>query len=103
MSDERAMDAAYGLVWTNSATQETVPAAFAIGSRWLGDPWRAWLEAAGLGGASDTVGTCCWRGRLPGRAARKVARVNGLDLESVAEMLLRLRARTADWRGAKEA
>ena len=38
MSDESAMDAVYGLVGTGVATQETVPTAFAIGSRWPGDP-----------------------------------------------------------------
>ena len=50
MDEGSAMDAVYELVGTGVATQETVPAAFAIGSRWSEDPWRACLEAARVEG-----------------------------------------------------
>jgi ADP-ribosylglycohydrolase len=49
------------------------------------------------------VGACAGVDAFSAERLEEVARVNGLDLDSVAERLLRLRARTADGRGAKEA
>jgi len=42
------------LVGTSVATQESVPAAFAIATTYA-DPWQACLAAAALGGDSDTI------------------------------------------------
>lgn len=52
---EEAAGVIYSLVGTSLATQESVPAAFAVLSAVPGDPWRACLLAASLGGDSDTI------------------------------------------------
>jgi ADP-ribosylglycohydrolase len=87
------------LVGASLATQESVPAAFAVLALHPGDPWQACLTAASLGGDSDTIaamtgaiaGAChgmdCW----PHAAVRTVCEINNLDLEKLAENLLALR------------
>src|SRR4029077_15817662 len=45
----------YTLVGTSLATQESVPAAFAVLAVVPADPWRACRMAASLGGDSDTI------------------------------------------------
>ena len=52
---EKAAAVIYSLVGTSLATQESVPAAFAVLSAVPGDPWQACLLAASLGGDSDTI------------------------------------------------
>ncbi len=97
--DDALLDLVDGLVGTGVATQEAVPAAFAVASRAPDDPWRAALLAARLGGDSDTVaamagamvGACTGLGALPGDAVEQVRRVNDLQLEHVVEDLLALR------------
>jgi ADP-ribosylglycohydrolase len=49
------LDVVYRLVGTGVATQEAVPAAFAVVSVHPDDTWRACLAAASLGGDCDTV------------------------------------------------
>jgi ADP-ribosylglycohydrolase len=51
----QAADLIYTLVGTSLATQESVPAAFAVLAAVPGDPWRACLLAASLGGDCDTI------------------------------------------------
>lgn len=95
-----ALDAIYTLVGTGVATQESVPAAFAIVSMRPESPWEASLLAANLGGDADTVaaiagaisGACCGYDSLPAAAVQTVDRVNELNLESLSEELLSLRA-----------
>ena len=41
--------------WHQLATQESVPAAFAVLALHPDDPWQACLTAASLGGDSDTI------------------------------------------------
>lgn len=87
------------LVGTSLATQESVPAAFAALAATGGDPWRAALLAAGLGGDADTIGAmagaiggaCAGLAALPAAAVATVRQVNGLDLEPLARALLALR------------
>lgn len=87
------------LVGTSLATQESVPAAFALVAANLRDPWRALCTAAQLGGDSDTIGAmagavlgaACGTAALPDKAVRLVADVNQLDMEPVARRLLELR------------
>jgi ADP-ribosylglycohydrolase len=89
----------YELVGTSLASQESVPAAFGILRLFPGDPWEACLAAASLGGDSDTVaamvgamaGAVYGVDAIPAAARRIVARVNDLDLETVADGLLALR------------
>ena len=98
--DEQLLDLVDGLVGTGIATQEAVPAAFAVASRAPDDPWRVALLAARLGGDSDTiaamagamVGACTGVGALPTDAVTQVRAVNDLDLEPLVDDLLALRA-----------
>jgi len=87
------------LVGTSVATQESVPAVFALVVRDHDDPWRACCIAASLGGDSDTVGAmvgavlgaCNGFDRLPGAEVATIARVNKLDLDPIVDALLALR------------
>jgi ADP-ribosylglycohydrolase len=101
---DRLIDAVYRLVGTSLATQESVPAAFAVAAACPGDPWLACRIAASLGGDSDTIaamtgaicGACHGAGAFPDAARRTVARVNGLDLDSLADDLLAIRTGVHD-------
>jgi ADP-ribosylglycohydrolase len=98
--DDALLDLVDGLVGTSLATQESVPAAFAVAAAAPDEPWRAVRLAARLGGDSDTiaamagamVGSCTGLSALPGAAVEDVRRVNDLHLEPVAAALLALRA-----------
>jgi ADP-ribosylglycohydrolase len=88
------------LVGTSIATQESVPAAFAILSLHPDEPWQACLTAASLGGDSDTIaamtgaiaGACHGMDHWPQHAVQTVREINNLDLETVADKLLALRS-----------
>ena len=94
----RAAEVIYTLVGTSLATQESVPAAFAVLSAVPADPWRACLLAASLGGDTDTIaamagaigGACHGLAAFPPHAIETVDR-NGLDLAALADSLLELR------------
>ncbi len=96
---EEAASAIYSLVGTSLATQESVPAAFAVLSAVPGDPWRACLLAASLGGDCDTIaaiagaigGACRGLAAFPPLAAG-VIDAHGLGLRGLADSLLALRA-----------
>lgn len=87
------------LVGTSLATQESVPAAFAVLALFPDDPWRACLAAASLGGDTDTIaamagaigGACHGTAGFPAAARETVATVNDLDLAEIADGLLALR------------
>ena len=97
---ERSVRDVVELVGTSLATQESVPAAFAVLALHSDDPWQACLTAASLGGDSDTIaamagaiaGACHGMDGWPPDAVRTVQEVNQLDLETLAEKLLALRA-----------
>jgi ADP-ribosylglycohydrolase len=88
------------LVGTSIATQESVPAAFAILALHPDEPWQACLTAASLGGDSDTIaamtgaiaGACHGMDQWPQHAVQTVREINNLDLEIVADKLLALRS-----------
>jgi ADP-ribosylglycohydrolase len=94
----RAAEVIYTLVGTSLATQESVPAAFAVLSAVPGDPWQASLLAASLGGDCDTIaamagaigGACHGLAAFPPPAVASADR-NGLDLAALADALLQLR------------
>jgi ADP-ribosylglycohydrolase len=94
------MDVVYRLVGSSLATQESVPAAFAVAAASLGDPWLACRMSASLGGDCDTIaamsgaicGACHGVEAFPAGARSTVARTNDLDLERVAADLLAVRA-----------
>jgi len=86
------------LVGTSLATQESVPAAFAVLSAVPEDPWEACLLAASLGGDTDTIAAMA--GAIGGAAhglsafpphAVAVIDAHGLGLAGLADSLLRLR------------
>ena len=102
---EQAMDVVYRLVGTSLATQESVPAAFAVATVSPQDPWLACRIAASLGGDCDTIaaitgaicGACRGVESFPESARSTGARVNvrDLGLAGLAVGLLAVRAATA--------
>src|SRR5450756_786221 len=98
---EQAAEVIYSLVGTSLATQESVPAAFAVLSAVPDDPWRACLLAASLGGDCDTIaamtgaiaGACHGLAAFPARAV-EVIDAHGFALADLADALL-ARRRTA--------
>jgi ADP-ribosylglycohydrolase len=98
-SEAAALDAVSYLVGTGIATQESVPAAFALLALVPDDPWRVCLTAADLGGDSDTVaamagavgGALHGRAAFPRAAVELVTTVNDLDVGPLVAGLLELR------------
>jgi len=90
----------YTLVGTSLATQESVPAAFAVLAAVPADPWRACRLAASLGGDCDTIaamtgaiaGACHGVGSFPPGAIATID-AQGLGLAALAGELLVLRDR----------
>jgi ADP-ribosylglycohydrolase len=68
----------YTLVGTSLATQESVPAAFAVLSAVPEDPWQACLLAASLGGDCDTIAA------MAGAMAGACAGVEAFPAEAIA-------------------
>jgi ADP-ribosylglycohydrolase len=100
--EAEAADLIYTLVGTSLATQESVPAAFAVLAAIPDDPWRACLLAASLGGDCDTIaamagaitGACHGIEAFPSEAIA-VIDAQDLDLAPLADDLLALRSGTA--------
>ena len=86
------------LVGTSLATQESVPAAFAVLSAIPDDPWQACLLAASLGGDTDTIaamagaiaGACHGQSAFPPHAIATID-AHGFALPALADALLALR------------
>jgi ADP-ribosylglycohydrolase len=97
---EVAANLIYRIVGTSLATQESVPAAFAVLAAVPADPWRACRMAASLGGDSDTIaamtgaiaGACHGAGSFPPEAIAAID-AHGLGLAALAGELLALRDR----------
>jgi ADP-ribosylglycohydrolase len=87
------------LVGTSLATQESVPAAFAVLSVVPDDPWQACLLAASLGGDTDTIaamagaiaGACHGQSAFPPDAIATID-AHGFALPALADSLLALRS-----------
>lgn len=96
LDEAAALDRIVALIGTSVASQESVPAAFAVLALTGGDPWRSTLLAANLGGDSDTIGAIAGAvagsvsglSGLPADAVRTLRTVNGLELEPLAAQLL---------------
>ncbi|MEV8374341.1 ADP-ribosylglycohydrolase family protein [Kribbella sp. NPDC056861] len=90
----------YDLVGTSLASQESVPAAFAVLAAYPDDPWLAVRLAASVGGDTDTIaaiagaiaGACHGVDGFPADARNTVATVNNLALDDLADQLLKVRA-----------
>jgi ADP-ribosylglycohydrolase len=95
-------------VGTGVAALESVPAAFAVLKVAEGDPWRAAVVAANLGGDTDTIGAiaagmagaCAGTSGLP---AGKIAQLKGIDIDQVKALAADLVAARFDRAGGKEA
>ena len=93
-----AVEVIYTLVGTSLATQESVPAAFAVLSAVPDDPWRACLLAASLGGDCDTIaamagaigGACHGLAAFPPHAVATID-AHGFALTALADSLYELR------------
>ena len=100
LDDEAADDLIADLIGTGVATEQSVPAAFALLSRSPEAPWQVCLAAAQIGGDTDTVaaiagamaGARAGVEAFPDGALALIEEVNDLDLRSVAYRLLTLRA-----------
>lgn len=97
------------LVGTGVASQESVPAAFAVLEVADGDPWQAAVISANLGGDTDTIGAiaggmagaCAGLSRLP---QKQIAKLVGFDIGQVRELasdLVAARLAKASSKGAK--
>jgi ADP-ribosylglycohydrolase len=99
LGPDEVIDIVYRLVGTSLATQESVPAAFAVAAAVPDDPWLACRIAASLGGDCDTIaamtGAICGASHgvrsFPREARDTVASVNGLDLDALATGLFAVR------------
>jgi ADP-ribosylglycohydrolase len=100
--ETEAAELIYTLIGTSLATQESVPAAFAVLAAVPDDPWRACLLAASLGGDCDTIaamagavaGACHGTPAFPPDAIA-VIDAQRLNLTPLADALLSLRPRPA--------
>jgi ADP-ribosylglycohydrolase len=89
----------YDLVGTSLASQESVPAAFAVLAAFPDDPWLVCRLAASVGGDTDTIaaiagavaGACHGDEAFPAEARITVAGVNDLELDDLADQLLAVR------------
>ena len=96
---DEVLDQVDTLVGTSLATQESVPAAFAMLAAAPDDPWLAVRMAASAGGDTDTVaaitgavgGACHGVSAFPEQVRATVSSVNGLELDQVAAALLAVR------------
>ncbi|WP_156913511.1 ADP-ribosylglycohydrolase family protein [Mesorhizobium sp. WSM3224] len=87
-TEKEAIKLIIDLVGTGVASQESVPAAFAVLEVAQGDAWRAAVIAANLGGDTDTIGAiaagmagaCSGLSCLP---QDRIARLQGIDLAEV--------------------
>jgi ADP-ribosylglycohydrolase len=85
---EQAIRLIVDLVGTGVASQESVPAAFAVLEVASGDPWQAAVISANLGGDTDTIGAiaagmagaCTGFSRLP---QDRIAGLKGIDIAQV--------------------
>jgi ADP-ribosylglycohydrolase len=96
------IDVVYRVVGTSLATQESVPAAFAVLAASPADPWLACRIAASLGGDTDTIaamagamaGACRGFAAFPAAARDLIDTVNALPLPALADALLNIRKRS---------
>ncbi|TGT34946.1 ADP-ribosylglycohydrolase family protein, partial [Mesorhizobium sp. M8A.F.Ca.ET.167.01.1.1] len=86
--EKEAVGLIVDLIGTGVASQESVPAAFAVLEVAEGDAWRAAVISANLGGDTDTIGAiaagmagaCSGLSRLP---QDRIAKLHGIDLAEV--------------------
>jgi ADP-ribosylglycohydrolase len=95
----RARRLLHTLVGTGAQIQEAIPTAFSLALLWPDEPWRVCLEAALLGGASDTIAAVAGAivaavsgtAGLPPEAVRMIDRAGGHRLDDLTRSLIDLR------------
>ncbi|MEI9413145.1 ADP-ribosylglycohydrolase family protein [Mesorhizobium salmacidum] len=93
--EKEAIKLIVDLVGTGVASQESVPAAFAVLEVAQGDAWRAAVIAANLGGDTDTIGAiaagmagaCAGLSKLP---QDRICELHGIDVADVRTLALDL-------------
>jgi len=107
-AEKEAIKLIVDLVGTGVASQESVPAAFAVLEVAQGDAWRAAVIAANLGGDTDTIGAiaagmagaCAGLSKLP---QDRISELHGIDIADVRALAGDLvAARTAKTSPGKE-
>ncbi|MDX8461602.1 ADP-ribosylglycohydrolase family protein [Mesorhizobium humile] len=107
-AEKEAIKLIVDLIGTGVASQESVPAAFAVLEVAQGDAWRAAVIAANLGGDTDTIGAiaagmagaCSGLSKLP---RDRIAQLHGIDIADVRALAEDLvAARTAKTGPGKE-
>lgn len=96
------------LVGTGVASQQSVPAAFAVLEVAQGDPWQAAVISANLGGDTDTIGAIAagMAGACSGMAGlpdERIAELRGIDLAVVRALAADLVAARLGRAGGEEA
>jgi ADP-ribosylglycohydrolase len=91
------------LVGTGVASQESVPAAFAVLEVANGDPWKAAIISANLGGDTDTIGAiasgmagaCVGFSQLPPKHVARLVGIHIAEVRALAEDLVAARSAKA--------
>ncbi|MEI9425319.1 ADP-ribosylglycohydrolase family protein [Mesorhizobium sp. Cs1299R1N1] len=91
-AEREAIKLIVDLVGTGVASQESVPAAFAVLEVAQGDAWRAAVIAANLGGDTDTIGAiaagmagaCAGLSKLP---QDRISELHGIDVADVCALV----------------
>lgn len=94
-TDEEALERVYTLVGTGLPIADSVPSAFAMLTLSEGDPVRCARLSANLGGDTDTIGSMATSicgalrgpGAFPAEQINRIARINGIDFQQLAEDL----------------
>lgn len=108
LADRKAIGPIAERIGTDVASEQSVPAAFAVLEAAEGDPWRAALVSANLGGDTDTIGAIAATiaGACQGTRAlpqAHVAELKGLDLAEVRTLAADLVAARFERSGGREA
>lgn len=93
---DEAIRRIFDRVGTSVASQESVPAAFAVLKLAEGDAWKAAVIAANLGGDTDTIGAiagsmagaCAGYGKLPAERLEGLVGVDAAEVRRLAEALV---------------
>ncbi|WP_282606086.1 ADP-ribosylglycohydrolase family protein [Pelagibius sp. Alg239-R121] len=106
---QEAITLVVDLVGTSVASQESVPAAFAILEIAQGDPWQAAVIGANVGGDTDTIGAiaagmagaCTGLTALPSDKIARLKGINSADVRQLAADLLAVRPQEGEREPAK--
>lgn len=101
-SEAHAMERIASEIGTGVESSQSIPAAFAVLEIADGDPWRAAILSANLGGDTDTIGAiaagmagaCAGYSKLPQRHVHELRGIDLTEVQRLAEKLVALRIRS---------